>query len=78
MEIKLIENDRAWMINPRTDRNPGFSKMAAVKLLFSKCQRLIGLEVSFQCLNLYFQGQRIQWDQIQEPIAHMQAVFIIF
>ena len=56
----------------------GFSKMAAVKLLFSKCQRLIGLEFYFHCLILYFQGQRIQWDQIQEPIAHIQAVFIIF
>ena len=56
----------------------GFSKMTAVKLLFSKCQRLTGLEFKFQCLNLYFQGQKIQWDHIQEPIAHMQAVFIVF
>ena len=56
----------------------GFSKMVAVKLLFSKCQRLIGLDFLFQCLNLYFQGQGIQWDVIQEPKAHMQAVFYYF
>ena len=37
-----------------------------------------GGKLDFQCLNLYFQGQRIQWDQIQEPIAHMQAVFFAF
>ena len=55
-----------------------FSKMAAIKLPFSKYQRLIGLEFWFQCLNLYFQGQGTQWNQIQEPKAHMPAVLLFF